>query len=283
MNNQLSTTNQNLEIKQASPVDRAAMQNLLPVEKRMIEAALQPKINEQKAFDVTNIFVSIITSAYTRAGYNMPDPDTLALYADEFYTSLLEKFPRVSISEVREAIKEGVYGEYGEFTGLNPKTFMQFIKGYVASGTRKEAIKQFQSKKLFLTAQRELTPDERDKYNKDFVNELFEDHLKGKLVADYVPSFIYDVLENFGKIKLPLEEKRKINERAKSYFARLKTSKRYKTKPRHIGDELSAYIQTRDEETTIKNISKQFAVVDFFEEMTKAGAKTIFPNPKLLS
>jgi hypothetical protein len=282
MNNQLSTTNQSLAISQPSPVDRAAMQNLLPVEKKMIEAALQPKINEQPALDVVNIFVSIVTTAYTRAGYKMPDIDTLALYADEFYTSLLEKFPRVSIPEVREALKEGVYGEYGEFTGLNPKTFMQFIKGYIASNTRKEAVKQFESKKLFLIAQRELTPDERDKYNKDFVNDLFADHIKGTLVADYVPSFIYDVLENLGKIKLTLDEKRKINERAKSYFTRLKTSKRYKGSANRIGDELTAFIQTRDEEITIKTISKQFAVVDFFEEMVKAGSKTIFPNPKLL-
>lgn len=283
MNNQLQkTAPQGVTVFQPSPVDRAAMQNLLPAEKKMIEAGLQPKIEDQKALDVSIVFISIITTAYTRAGYKMPDNATLALYANEFYDSLIEKFPRVTIPEVREALKDGVYGEFGEFTGLNPKTFMQFVRGYISSNARKDAIKQFEEKRLYLTQTRELTQDERTKYNKDFVNDLFEDYLKGTLVADYIPAFIYEFLEIEGKLKLALDEKRKINERAKQYFSRLKTSKRYKGNTRSIGDELAAYVQTRDEEVTLKNISKQFAVFDYFEAQLKAGAKAIFPNPKLL-
>jgi hypothetical protein len=259
-----------------SPIDRKASESLLPGERKIIEAALQPKINDQPPVDVVTTFIALITQSYTRAGYKMPDENTLALYADEFYQSLLEKYPRVTIAEIREAFKAGVYGEFGEFTGLNPKTFMQFIKGFLFSNDRKEAIRLFESRRSVLSTLRALSPEEREATNKEYCNLLFEDHKKGSLVADFIPAFIYDFLEQQGKIKLTLDEKKKINERAKSYFTRLKTSKRYKGNMRSIGDELAAYVQSRDEEVTIKNISKQFAVVDYFETQAKAGVQTIF-------
>jgi hypothetical protein len=281
MNNQLVKAENNGALI-ASPIDREAAKNLLPGERKFIEAALQPKINDQPAEAVVLLFNAIITQAYTRAGFKMPDAVTLALYAREFYEALLEKYPRVTIPEVREALKEGVYGEFGEFTGLNPKTFIQFIKGYLFTKDRKEALRQFESKRDYLNATKDLSPQEREAHGKEFVNMLFEDHLSGKLQADFVPSFIYDFLEAQGKMKLSLEAKRAISERAKGYFLRLKSSRRYKGNPRSVGDELAAYIQSRDEELTVRNISKQFAVVDFFDACKFNGTKTIFPNPKLL-
>lgn len=271
-----------VSLNNISAIDRKAVENLLPGETKIIQAGLMPKISEQPAVDVVLMFNSIISTAYTRAGYKMPDEATLALYADEFYSSLIEKFPRVTIPEVKEALKEGVYGEYGEFTGLNPKTFIQFIKGYLFSKDRAEAIKQFESKRQYLKAQIELSPEQKEQFNKDFINDQYNDFRSGKLIADFIPSFLYEFLEQQGKIKLTIDEKRKIKDRAQSYFKRLKTSKRYKGNARSIGDELAAYVQGRDEDLTIKNISKQFAVFDFFEAQAKTGTETIFPKQKLL-
>lgn len=282
MDNQIQKQNQGITIIEPSAIDLAAMKSLLPAEKKMIEAALQPKIADQNPEDVEISFIAIISTAFTRAGYKMPDSATIAIYAEELNSSLLDKFPRVSIPEVREALKEGVYGEYGEFTGLNPKTFMQFIKGYIASEARKEAVKQFHSKRLYISQTRNLSESEREVYNKEFVNELYADHLKEKLVSDYIPAFIYDFLENQGLIKITLHEKQKINERAKQYFTRLKSSHKYKGNTKSIQDEMKAYIQNRDEDLTIKNISKQFAVFDFFEQCKKDRKTTIFSIPKLL-
>jgi hypothetical protein len=266
----------------ASPVDRNALQNLLPGEKKLIENGLQPRLNELPPVEVELTLNTYILATYTRAGFKNPGEEALALYASEFYSLLTEKFPRVTLAEIKEALKEGVYGEYGEFTGLNPKTFVQFVKGYLFSKDRKEAIAQFESKRTFLKAQISLTPDQREEFNKQFVNELFEDHKAGKLVSDYVPGFIYEFLEQQGRLKLSLEAKKAISERAQKYFLRLKTSKRYKGNARSIGDELAAYIENRDEQLTVKNISKQFAVVDFFDLCKFNGSETIFPQPKLL-
>lgn len=278
MNNQLQTTTNNGLSIITSEVDRKALSNLLPGERKMIEAALQPKINAQPAVDVVSTFVSIVTTAYTRAGFKMPDEATVFIYADEFYSALMEKYPKVTIPEVREALKEGVYGEYGEFTGLNPKTFMQFVKAFLFSKERKEAMLQFENKRSVLMLQNGMTQEQREESNKEYVNFLFEDHLKGSLLVDYVPAFLYDFLEQQEKIRLTTEEKKAINEKAKSYFTRLKTSKRYKGTARRVDDVLSDYVESRDEKLTVVNISKQFAVVDFFEATKLAGHTTIFPK-----
>jgi hypothetical protein len=285
MNQQLiTTTGENNMSLIASVTDRKALQSLLPVEKKIIEAALQPKINTQPPIDVVTTLITIITTAYTRAGFKMPEDSgaTLALYADEFYTSLLERYPNVTIAEIREAMKDGVYGEAGEFTGLNPKTFMQFIKHYLFTETRKEARKQFESMRLRLAEQAKMTPQQKEEDDKEYCNYLYEQFLQNVLMVDYIPTFAYDFLEAQGILKLSLDAKKSISERAKAYFLRLKTSKKYKGNTRSIGDELTAYVQSRDEEITIKNMSKQFAVSFFFEALKTDGTKQVFPITKKL-
>src|SRR5688572_29601492 len=102
MNNQLQKANSAGALI-VSQVDKEAMKNLIPAEKKIIEAALQPKINQQPALTVVQDFVTLITAAYTRAGFKMPDATTVALYADEFYNELLERYPNVTLAEVKEA------------------------------------------------------------------------------------------------------------------------------------------------------------------------------------
>lgn len=267
-----------------SQVDRSAAATLLPAEKKIIEAALQPKIDEQPAVDVVTTFISIVTTAYTRAGYKMPDEATLALYADEFYSSLLEKYPRVTIPEVRDALKNGVYGDYGEFTGLNPKTFMQFIRGYLRSEERKGAIQLFESRRLFLNAQITLSPEQKETFNRNWVNDQFKVYLEGKLIVDFVPVDLYEFLYNNGHMPLTKEEKKQINERARSYHSRLKVSKRTKGNgnTRSIGEALNDYFNDGPAEDIVRNYSKRFAVLDFFEMKKNQGKTTIFEQSKLL-
>lgn len=282
MNNQLVKANSNLGVA-LTVIDRKAMENLLPAEKKLIQAALQPKVRELEPFDVVKEFISIITTTYTRAGQNA-DQATLALYADEFYSSLNEKYPDVTIEEVREALKAGVYGEAGEYFGLNPKSFMQFVKHYLFADQRKEARTQFESKRLSISLKREqLTLEEKVQDDKDYTNYLYSHYLKGKLIVDFIPTFVYDFLEAQGLINLSLEEKLQINERAVSYLNRLKASDKYKGNTRSLGDTLTAYIRSRDEKITISVFAKQLAVSDYFEIKKNAGVADLFDPEALVS
>lgn len=275
MSKELVKQDQN-QIIVSSPVDRKAMENLLPEEKKFLEAALQPPIKDLNALDVVQTLLAQITTAYTRAGYRIPDPGTLALYAEEFRISLLEKHPGTTLVEVREALKAGVYGEAGEFTGLNPKTFLQFISYYRKRTDRLIAIEQFKSRRLHLNYQASLSPEQNAAFNKQQVNEHYELFLQGKLIVDFTPIDVYECLCNEKLLVLTLEEKRQINERAKAYYLRVKSSPKLRGNTKGIGDVLTNYMATGPGEEIIKSYSKRIAVLDYFDAMKAKGVQAIF-------
>lgn len=265
-----------------SEVDRKATENLLPAERKMIEAALQPKINTIPAEDAQVSFVALIATSYTRAGFKMPDESTVALYAEELHLELVNRYPCVTIPEVREALKAGVYGDAGEFTGLNPKTFIQFVRHYLFTDQRKGAVQQFESTRLRISHQLTLSPEQKEADNKAFANFQFELFLSGQLIVDFTPVDLYEFLYNEGYMPLTLDEKRKINERAKGYFNRLKTSPKLKGNAKSIGDLVSTVYEDATADT-VKNIAKRIAVLDFFEVLKSQGKTTVFPEPNLLN
>lgn len=270
MNNQLQTTNQNNALV-VSQHDKKVLDGMLPAERKIIEAALQPKIKEQDEFDVKEVFLSLITAAYTRAGYKMPDAATLVMYAEEFHEELLEKYPNITVPEVRNALKGGVYGEAGEFTGLNPKTFMQFVRHYLFTEERKAARTMFESKRAAHLHQIELTPEQRDAFNKDFANTLYADHCAGKLLIDFIPASIYDFLEAKGALNYTIEQKKAIHARAEAYVTRLGANDRFK------GGGIGAALRWEREKPDARTIAKKFAVADFFQLLKNDMQTTIFP------
>jgi hypothetical protein len=245
----------------------------------MIEAGLRPKVKELAPLKVVTDFVAIITTAYTIAGQK-PDDATLALYADELYNKLMETYPAITIDEVRAALRAGVYGEYGKYYGLNPQSFMLFIDAYIHSEERAEAKKEFDRKRLELIYKSELTPAEKDRDNKEFVNFIYTDFLKGILLTDFIPAYVFDFLEESKVLVLTVEQRLAISERAKAYYTRFVSNQ--KTKGR-IGIEITGFLGNSDPKLIVRILSKQFAVNDFFEQCKAEGKEIIFPGPKLLT
>ncbi len=262
--------------------DRKALETLAPVERKIIELGLFPKITEGDPMDVTTEMIAIITTAFTRAGQKLPEDDgvTLALYADEFYSMLIEIFPRVTIAEVKEAMKAGVYGKAGKYYGLNPVSFLQFVEHYLFTEERKAAKKVFDRKSLLIAYEREvMTPAQKEDDDKAFINYLFSDHLKGQLLVDFIPSFVYDILVANDLLKLPREQKESFVDRAQSYITRLSKSNKLAGSRESFEDQL----QTMNPDQTIITAAKQFAVFDFFETCKTEGKQTIFSKPNLIS
>lgn len=259
------------QLPAVSPVSQAALERLMPEHRLIISAALQPKIKELPALDVVTEFTSIITAIYTVAG-QQPETKALALYADEFYSKLMETYPAVSIEEVRAALRSGVYGEYGDFFGLNPKTFIQFVRAYLNTEQRKEARAEYESKRLEICYSTELPQAEKEEQNKDFVNLLYKDFLNSKLLTDYIPAHLFDFLEQQKTVHLTNNEKKAIKERAKAYYLRLQHS----PKMAEIGEITPTYLRGTDTKLMTRIISKQFAVFDFFERCKLEGKQTIY-------
>lgn len=270
MKNEL-VVSQSQVVKSFSPVTSKVIESMLPVKQKYLMAALMPKVKDLEPLDVVNDLITIITTTYTIAGQK-PDESTLAIFADEFYTRVKEKYPAITIEEIRHALRAGVYGEYGEFFGLNPKTFFGFVNSYMHGLDRITAIKEFEAKRLsaYHSQQVETTFEEREQAAKDFVNFLFNDFLENRLVTDYIPVYIYDFLESKKIIQLSVEEKQAVFNRAAKYHRSMNGSGKLSSKLKEV---LNCFVVSAEEKTIIKIIAKQLSVNDFFEK-SKAGNRS---------
>jgi hypothetical protein len=203
-----------------SPLINDIIQSMPLVEKTIISAALSQKIENIAAAELETNLVTIITAIYTIAGQQC-DEDTLALYASEIKDTLLGNYPALTVEEIKMALKNGVYEKYGPYFGLNPKTFFKFIEKYLFSEERKEAKNKFEQKKLRHTSLIEMTPEERERDNKSFINYLYTQFLNEKLILDYIPSLAYDFLDKTNTIQLSTDQKYIHMEWAKSYINNL--------------------------------------------------------------
>lgn len=111
-----------------------------------IRAALMPKICNLTPKDVSDDLIDCIVAAHNNSG-QVVDVDSVLVQANETYVALMKLFPDVTVEEVRQAIRNGVYGTEKYF-GLNPKTYVQFVRSYLQSNERSEAKARYESEKL---------------------------------------------------------------------------------------------------------------------------------------
>lgn len=76
---------------------------------------------------------------------------------------LVQTFPEVTLPEIKLAFEYGVTGEYGEYFGINFVTLFKFIKSYLESPDRLDAIRAYRratQKALPAPKMRPKTPEE---------------------------------------------------------------------------------------------------------------------------
>lgn len=270
------------ELATYSPENLQVLKSLSVTDQKLIKAALAPKVVELPGETVEGQIATIITTVITIAG-QQADPATVFIYAGEFYERVLEEYPNISIEEIKAALRAGVYGEYGKYYGLNPKTFYDFVKAYLFSEQRLAARDEFEGKRFQLAYKVDLTPEQRRDNSIDFCEVLYKDYLAENLISDFIPTFIYDFLEEEKLIFLTLDEKKVIQEMARSYYLRFKTSPKTKVTARSVKDVmLTPNFANDEEERTVSNYSKKFSVFQYFEKCKAEGKEIIFEPQKLL-
>lgn len=156
-----------------------------------------PKICNIPIGNVTDDFIDCIVAAHNNSG-QVIDDDTAIVQANETYVALMKLFPDVTVEEVRQAIRNGVYGTEKYF-GLNPKTYVQFVRSYLQSNERAEAKARYESEKL---KAREKPPPLTEQEIKEAIEhdyKVFKD-----MGRDFVPfaTFKYKYLRQQEKIRL---------------------------------------------------------------------------------
>lgn len=88
--------------------------------------------------------VDIISQTFFTAGQKIDLNDTTAL-AVALYAEVRQYFPFLKIGELRIAMQAGVRNSYGEYFGLNIKTFHGWIRAFQISDVRKSKLNELKA------------------------------------------------------------------------------------------------------------------------------------------
>lgn len=142
MNQQITTQNNSLTSSQTEEI----VSGMDKENQVIIRAALSPKLENVGSLSATDEMIDIFSGAVAMSGQKI-DPETIAIHANEVYNWLIFNFPEVTIEEIRAAVRKGVYDEYGEYFGLNPKSYVMFVTTYMQSERRRIATSSYQKEK----------------------------------------------------------------------------------------------------------------------------------------
>lgn len=71
------------------------------------------------------------------------ESDQLKNVSKFIYDYVLEHYKGITLSELRNAFKSGISNEFGDFVGFGTVTFTKFVKGYMSSQKREQAMKEW--------------------------------------------------------------------------------------------------------------------------------------------
>ena len=142
---------------------------------RQIEQRLDgPRYKDLPIDSVKGSLIKFLIRQYKRKGQAY-SPEQLAEMIDILDEDINRYFGAMATyPEVELAIDWGLHGEYGEFTGMNADRLFRFVRNYMDSDERREAVKHTEAVKY---ARQKLRPDAME------TGRLNWDALYGRTVA----------------------------------------------------------------------------------------------------
>ena len=112
--------------------------------------------NEQKIINIERgealrLIYTEIAKTIELSGENKKyvlENDQLKNIAKFIYDYVLEHYKGITLTELKNAFKLGISNEYGDFVGFGTVTFTKFIKGYMTSLKREQAMKEWNKNQI---------------------------------------------------------------------------------------------------------------------------------------
>jgi len=228
-------------------------------------------ITEMEKSDVLCRFSDLISQVYFINGQKLENGEAhahmLMLLCNGLYDEITKYFRFLRIDEVDIALNNGVRGEYGEYFGVNVKSFHQWLRAYQISEVRKSKLKE-------VTRQEKEVDKEqaKKKYWQTILKGFMAYKEKGELDL-FMPTELFRQLWNNGFIKLTKEQSDRYLELAKQKLASEKemlkrpTSKYEKQRAEVLGALLSAFDsgkQTKEQDKILKSKAAELAIKDYY-------------------
>ncbi len=112
--------------------------------------------NEQKIINIDRgedlrLIYTEIAKTIELSGENKKyvlENDQLKNIAKFIYDFVLEHYKGITLTELKNAFKLGISNEFGDFVGFGTVTFTKFIKGYMSSQKREQAMKEWNKNQI---------------------------------------------------------------------------------------------------------------------------------------
>lgn len=186
---------------------------------------------------------------------------------------IIKYFGTLTISEITQAFRLGTMGEFGEWFGLNNKTYLQWCKGYLGWQKRIEANKKQMAFQNEFNKPKELTQSEKEKIIAEGVLIVFKEFKKTNFVYD-AGNVTYNYLDSKQLIPFNIERKKEIVKLAEAKVRLLITDKMAvaisEIERAALKNKLCS-ISSKDEE--VRSECKRIGLNIFFKELVETGTE----------
>jgi hypothetical protein len=228
--------------------------------------------------EIKKLCHSIIYNSFVFCGFKgSENEDTVTFQTLQLISLLKKDFKHFGTQEIELAFKYGVRNKFGQFMGLNPRTYFQFLSGYESLEERIEA----KQKELIVSSEPVLSKEQKDEILLSFARRYFEEYKLTK-TAHYHFHYVLDFLTqlygkevNGKKTLIVDEQKRKeIKQTALNEYERyvLSAADTYKQQGMNRkAKEVASVLNDLKENHTYINYQKKNAVKCFFDEQIENG------------
>jgi hypothetical protein len=248
-----------------------------PQEKEMILAKNGERIKEMPIDKVNDQMLILIGKTHIECGI-AANEGTIRLSMPLLLKDLISYFGNFTMNEIAHSFKLGIMKEYGEWYGLNNKTFFQWLRGYLGSTKRLDANKKQAAFNAEKNKPKALTDEEKEALMKKGALEAFE-YVKttGKHYPD-LGSATYNWLDRKKLIHFTIDRKKAFIGVAMDNLRSNMVNEidRTPTERKAIQARIMELSHTDD---IVKTEAKKIALNVFFREMIEIGQelKDILP------
>lgn len=178
----------------------------MELELAIVQARKSPMISTLCRNDVMKMITAGVGHSAMVRGQEIP-LNGKSFIAEEVYNEVFAKYKDLRVEEIPIVFRNGVYGRYGEYFGINALTIVGWFDAYLTSDERYEAKKKEKAEEVLQIAHDE-SEEAKQKRNDDAMRSSALRFFKesqdngGVFYAlDGLKARVYDYLVRIGKIK----------------------------------------------------------------------------------
>lgn len=176
-----------------------------------LEIRLQRAISDRRLIsyqpgEILPAVNQILLQTYVLVGFTPPKANDLAILIAKLSADLQESYPSLTLQEVALCFELGAKGEYGDFMGLNLRTFTRWLKAYQTSDLRYRAVVEREQAKA-QAALPSISEEYKEQRERAFLNRVFEHYRAGYPIERLYPARVYQSLQDRGILHNTPKEK----------------------------------------------------------------------------